>query len=162
MRVAFSGRARAGKNKAAELLQNQGFIELRFSDKLYEIHDKVFEMVGAPVQKCGPLLQIIGTEVGRNYDPDIWVKHFQSKLDSLPANTDVVVTDCRFPNEVDVLKRNGFKVIRVHRINRPATGRDDNHISETALDYYDFDYNIYNNGTVEELYEQVKEALKLP
>lgn len=95
-----------------------------------------------------------------------------------------IITDTRFPNEADAIKdRKGInirlqrekvcnicdKTIRKQRngcneITCPK-GRPDyikpslEHESETALDFYKFDYVIDNNGTIEELIDKVKEIL---
>lgn len=160
MRIAFAGRARRGKNEAANVLLVQGYTELRFSDRLYEVHNKVYEMLDVPVQKNGNLLQLIGTDIGRSHDPDIWLKYFDRKLNELPADADVVCTDVRFENEVEFLKSRGFKVVGIYRMNAPPSGRNDNHPSETALDWYEFDYTIHNDGTIEELHAKVLELTK--
>lgn len=65
-----------------------------------------------------------------------------------------VITDVRYPNEAEAIKNLGGVLIRIDR----NTGFTDNHISETALDNYDgWDYVIDNNGTLENLFNQVKE-----
>jgi hypothetical protein len=77
-----------------------------------------------------------------------------------------IITDVRFPNEVKAIKdRNGF-IIRVDRNN--STPQDEHtfvnkqqrtHPSETALDDYDFDYVVDNNGTIENLITSIKSVL---
>ena len=72
-----------------------------------------------------------------------------------------IITDCRFPNEIKAIEdRDGF-VIRVERFLIPqAKGNGyttpQPHESETALDNYKFKYTITNDGTIDELIEQVK------
>tara|TARA_R110002020_G_scaffold380110_1_gene591298 strand:+ start:38 stop:904 length:867 start_codon:yes stop_codon:yes gene_type:complete len=74
-----------------------------------------------------------------------------------------IITDVRFPNEAQAIKDRGGIVIRVNRLevdkfttNFPQTL----HPSETALDDYEFDHVIDNNGSIEDLVEKVKQ-LKL-
>ena len=64
------------------------------------------------------LLQFIGTELFRtNIAPDIWVKSLWLRVKSNP-DKNYVVTDVRFPNELNYLRDNGgedfvsFKVTR--------------------------------------------------
>jgi len=69
-----------------------------------------------------------------------------------------IITDVRFPNEAKAITdRNGINI----RLQRGGDYDIDNnvHESETALDLYKFDYVINNNGTIEELIEQIKEIL---
>ena len=58
------------------------------------------------------VLQQWGTEVCRkNFHNDIWVAATENNLRKI--NDNVVITDCRFPNEVDAIRNAGGKVIRV-------------------------------------------------
>jgi len=80
-----------------------------------------------------------------------------------------IISDCRFPNEAQAIKDRGGLV---WRINRPLDITSDRamasaislqaqrHPSETSLDSWQFDYIIQNSGTLEDLYQQVLEALK--
>jgi hypothetical protein len=65
------------------------------------------------------------------------------------------ITDMRFPNEKEAVKEKGGITIKVVR---PGTVIG-NHPSETALDDAEFDYEIINDGTIEDLIEKVKEIL---
>lgn len=77
------------------------------------------------------LLQVIGTDVFRNgFYSDIWAEapfRKQWKEDF------VIITDCRFPNEVRHGVANNAIFIRVHNT---TLDNIDNHQSETALDNY--------------------------
>lgn len=109
-----------------------------------------------PLIKYTPrkLLQKIGTDLFRNQlHPNTWVSStFANYL-----NDAWIITDVRFPNELQAIKdRNGI-VIRVNRNN--SLFKSVIHESETALDNYEFDYIIDNNGTIEDLIIKVKEIL---
>jgi hypothetical protein len=67
-----------------------------------------------------------------------------------------IITDTRFPNEAKAIKDKGGIVIRVVRGEASPTV----HVSETALDSWDFDHVIYNNGTIEELIKKVQICLQ--
>lgn len=80
-----------------------------------------------------------------------------------------IITDMRFPNELKAIKDRGGISIRVKRsipkeqdVNQSLLGAVSNykeHPSETALDEAVFDYEINNDGTIEELIERVREIL---
>ena len=73
-----------------------------------------------------------------------------------------LVTDLRFPNEAIESKRRGGILIRVRRnfINGVYIHKGNvEHPSETALDNYQFDYEINNDGTIKQLVEMVKGIL---
>lgn len=62
------------------------------------------------------LMESLGTDWGRNLDPDIWVLVLQNKLQAVlndRPTTCVVVDDLRFPNEWNMLASLGFKFIKV-------------------------------------------------
>lgn len=110
----------------------------------------------------------------RNMREDIFAKSAVSRImhqrgtrgESLGGNEDedeyamrltTIITDCRFPNEIDAFRTakdiGRVVVIRVHR---PGMPEDDQHISETALDGYgDWDYFIDNSGSKTDLLKQV-------
>ena len=118
------------------------------------------------------LLQQLGTDLIRNQlHKNTWINALMSKykIDSSVDSTNRehsnivypnwIITDCRFQNEVEAVKRRGGIVIRTNRGNTTDKGELNPHTSETALDDAEFDYVIDNNGTIEELIIKVKEIL---
>lgn len=113
-------------------------------------------------------LQILGTEAMRdNLHENVWVNalfadYIYTKNCGCEKNCrcehdlpNWIITDMRFPNELEsVVLRNGLTI----RVVRPgsSTGL---HTSETALDDTEFHYNIINDGTIEDLVEKVREVL---
>jgi hypothetical protein len=84
-----------------------------------------------------------------------------------------IISDVRFPDEAQAIKDRGGILVRVDRsglypgnggtpfTTNFETGETDVHRSETALnDYEDWDAVIDNNGTIEELVQEVEEMLK--
>lgn len=118
------------------------------------------------------LLQVMGTQIGRNIiHPNIWVnatfaeykpqhfrtvKHQGSLVEHLTTMPNWIISDVRFPNEAEAIKKRDGILIKVVRDNIPTM----DHESETALDNYnDWDYVIDNNGTIEDLIEKVKQII---
>ncbi len=105
------------------------------------------------------LLQRCGTEAGRKVlGADVWVNAVFADWD---GSTPVVVTDVRFPNEAEAIVKRGGIVLRVER---PGVGpRTDDwgnvHPSETALDDWDFDRVIANDGSLDDLHGRVVKAV---
>ena len=122
------------------------------------------------------LLQLLGTEVGRQIiHPSIWVNALFAdykgveRLMNRGENRSYyeedypnwIITDVRFPNEVEAIENNGGIVIRIDRKSVSyGTEFTIEHDSETVLDDYEFDYVIKNNGSINDLLEEVKK-LKL-
>ena len=121
-------------------------------------------------------LQLLGTEVLRNhFDQDIWLNSLEYRIRKQVENTPcTVVSDARFRNELDLIKRMDGVLIWVQRgelpewfktasnahdnvINRKimTTKYKDVHESEWNWAGYPVDYIITNNGTFEELQDQV-------
>ena len=126
------------------------------------------------------VLQYWGTEVvRRGFHDDTWIASLENKLRK--TNDDVVISDCRFPNEIAAIKRAGGKVIRVTRGPDPAwfgvalaanCHPQPNasteilkelgvHASETAWIGTKFDAVIDNNADgLDNLYSQVKNLVQ--
>ena len=98
------------------------------------------------------ILQIMGTEIGRQNCPTIW-SHAPFRK-QWPEDTNVVIIpDVRFIDEVESIKENDGLVFRIIR---PSVENKDSHISETALDSYPihkFSAVLYNDGSKEKLFE---------
>lgn len=123
------------------------------------------------------VLQYWGTEVcRRGFHDNIWIASLENKLRNSKDN--IVISDCRFPNEVDSIKQAGGKVVRVIRGQEPiwfrvaqeACAGDKKatllmkdefniHASEWAWLGTTFDTVVDNNGSIEELYNQAKNLL---
>ena len=64
-----------------------------------------------------------------------------------------MITDVRYPNEAELVKKAGGIMIRVDR----ETGLEDAHSSENLLDSFEgFDYRLTNNGTLFDLKEKLE------
>ena len=84
-------------------------------------------------------LQFLGTEVFRKIWSPVWCKATMNMIVAEQSET-ALVCDVRFPEEVEIIKNNGGKVIRLLR-----SIDDSSHESEVALDKYeDFDLVIDN------------------
>lgn len=162
--VLISGKQGSGKSKTAKALtdllwENGGgnviAAQFRFAGPLYEMHDvvlKVLKKYGIErpeLVKDGPLLQVLGTEWGRNtVDQDLWVKCCQNGVqawfdrDAVNYKAFAVIDDCRFPNEFhsqpdDKALRVRLECDREIRKSRCSQWREnENHESEIALDGY--------------------------
>jgi hypothetical protein len=110
------------------------------------------------------ILQYVGTDIIRTQSANYWVDYIADMLSFFESNWDyVLIPDTRFPNEIERMKEKGFEVISM-RINREnfeseLTEAQKNHISETALDNYSFDY-VVRNTTLEEFYERLSKVLE--
>ena len=129
------------------------------------------------------VLQHWGTEVARkSFHDDIWIASLENKLRN--SKDDIVISDCRFPNEIKSIKAAGGIVVRVIRGPEPdwyedavnanrgeagnfswATSRNrleklGIHASETAWVGTKFDAIMDNNQTIDDLFAQVKSLVE--
>ena len=115
------------------------------------------------------VLQIVGTELLREgFNKNV---HVASTMANIKDKDNVIITDLRFPNEMEAVKKRGGITIRVnrpcdicggsgyHKMSCPVS-KSGEHYSEIALDSAEFDYVIENSGSIEELIEKVREILK--
>ena len=69
-----------------------------------------------------------------------------------------IITDLRFPNELERIKAEKGFTIRVYRNNVANTEHSELE-SETALNDYKLTYTIYNNGSIDELIQKLRTIL---
>jgi len=124
------------------------------------------------------VLQNWGTDVLRAYfHDDIWIASLEHKLQQ--SKDSIVITDCRFPNEIKGLKEQGAKIAWIRRGITPhwysiaeSANRGDTkaaqwlkdnkiHASESSWAGTDFDYVIDNNKSIEHLYGKLKSLVQV-
>jgi hypothetical protein len=69
----------------------------------------------------------------------------------------MAVSDCRYPNEAAAIRARGGLVLRVER---PGVEPINAHRSEVALDGFDFDAVIDNDGSIEDLVAKLDTVLR--
>lgn len=170
--IGFTGFKGAGKDSAAQELIIAGYENVKFAGALKEmfraflryigLHDDYIEELVEGALKEEPMaflggktsrefMQHLGTEFGRDLIwEDLWVNAAMMRSDQFDK---VVITDVRFPNECSSIQEKDGHVYRIH-------GQDDpnefsNHESEKYIAKLPVDGEIYNDGTLEDLSEEV-------
>ena len=209
MIIGFVGFIGSGKDTAADYLVNfHGFRRDSFANTLKDAVAAVFgwdrtllegrtkearewreqvdswwaERLGIPELTPRWVLQRWGTEVcRRGFHDDIWIASVENKMRKTTDN--IVISDVRFPNEINAIHNAGGLVVRVQRGPEPewyqyaidfnkgpngnmgwATGRSrleklGIHASETAWVGGDIDVTLNNDGTIDDLFTQIKDLL---
>jgi hypothetical protein len=141
------------------------------------------ERLGMPKLTPRWVLQYWGTDVLRNaFHDDIWIASLENKMRKTGDN--IVISDVRFPNEIKAIHNAGGIVVRVKRGDDPEwydaavsanAGPDGNatwslskhkleklkiHASETAWVGGDIDYTVWNNASIDDLFDQIKNLLE--
>lgn len=136
--------------------------KLKVDDNCVNEMIDLFDKIDVVLPKNRELLQKLGTDIVRRYNNNAWCDYL---ISSINENDYYVVDDMRFKNEFDVLKNNGFLLVRIRpneekrlRIFQKLYPSSDynfysKHPSETDLNSYDemniFDIYIYNDYTKE-------------
>ena len=178
--IGLCGYAGVGKDTAAEvLLEELGFQRIAFADPIKGALLALDPLV--PGEKDGEyhrlsefsqdrdwseikeypevrrLMQVMGTEVGRNlFDPEIWVRLAERKLESTLSVGDVVVTDVRFPNEARLIRGYGGLLVRIER---PGFGPVNEHVSDRASERWAYERRLENDSDEESLREKMRELI---
>jgi len=175
--IGLCGKAQSGKNFVGYIIRDQlNFIPWAFAHPMkFAVYAEKDNQWDLPTlfynQKPLELrheLQQFGTELGRDvHGEDYWVK--QAEVFLYLAEHDfkaagVVLTDVRFPNEAEMIRRHGGIVLKVVAGREQLSEDLKNHRSETLLDDIIPDGFIYNadKPSEAELWEQlIPYALKL-
>ena len=201
MIIGITGLISSGKDTAADyLIRFHGFKKLSYAGTLKDTVAAIFgwdrEMLEGTTQSGRAwreevdqwwadrlqmphltprwVLQYWGTEVARRtFHNDIWVASVENQLRQV--EDDVVITDCRFKNEVDAIKNAGGATVRIKRGEQPnwlidaidynhyqnpqALARlvDQNvHASEYSSVGLEYDHKVDNNGTIDDLHKSME------
>jgi hypothetical protein len=181
MRLAFTGKKQSGKTTAAQSLQKWGSWRIMsFADPIKDLAVQMTNMAIRETWRYHelanrdgrnyafsradldrnkdvfrPFLQWLGTEFGRDFlgNPEIWNWHMEDRIDlALGEGHHIVIDDCRYLNEAEWLRREGFSIVR---ISRPGLEDDDMHASEKELELIEVDDFIVNDWSVDDLARSV-------
>jgi hypothetical protein len=202
MIIGLLGFAGSGKSTVGDyLVQNHGYEQYAFADSLKDAVSVIFNWDRALLEgdtkpsrafrenvddfwsarlgrRITPrmILQQVGTDAMRNViDQNIWVHSLESKI---TGKDNVVITDVRFPNEIDCIQRLGGKLIRIQRGPNPVwyeTAYNHNmlgvhdmpqkypgiHVSEWAWIGHKPDATIHNDGNKQTLGTLIEKCLQV-
>jgi len=178
----INGLKRSGKDTFGKLLKEE-FIKtgktvklLSFAAPMKEILSKVFEISieeleefkneNVEIYRQHPedtksyqitnfrkVLQNFGSEAMKPiFGDNVWVELLNKKVKTSEEDV-IIITDFRFPSEYDQLDVKPYTI----KIVRKSIGRSaDPHISEKALDNFNFNEIIYNDKTIEDMRKYAK------
>lgn len=167
IKVAITGKIRSGKDTFGSFFLEKGLKEFKFGDGIREIIEKYYPGTmerGKPrrhYQHIGQQLRVLDNDVWVNYTLGN-IRRYCTLYPSL-AESGIIVTDMRQPNEADRLRAEGFTIIKVEaeeatRIERMRKAGDQftletlTHETELNVDRIAADIVINNNGSKKDLY----------
>ena len=175
--IALTGRKYSGKDTAADCFTALGYERVKFAGALKEMLRALYRYCGMPANEierriegdmkeepcdvlCGETsrraMETIGTEWGRQMiAEEIWVSALKMRA---VHSGKVIVTDLRFPNELQAMRALGGIVGRIIRPKFHG-GTASAHISEQYVDDMQVDFEVRNNGTVDALHKNIIEEV---
>jgi len=164
--IGLIGKAGSGKDTFAKEL---GWESVAYADALKRFcidylgctHDDIYTQEGK--MRDNPewgmtnreILQRVGTEAMRcGFHKDVWVKILKRRVQKLlDEGKKVVVTDCRFENECQMVEDLGGILIEITRDEEQGnlTASEKQHPSEQSIDRRFVTFTVENNGTIEEM-----------
>jgi len=179
MIIGITGYKRSGKDTAAQILVDNNTFKVErialadvmknFTSELLGIEVEVVETLktmgdvklttwGSSQTTMRTFLQSLGEGVKEvTGDELVWCRHLARQL-TFGGTGGYVISDIRFPFEErffrELAEIAGVPFVMM-RVVRDGVGGDDNHVSEQSIGSVREDVTILNNGTIEELEEQL-------
>ena len=163
--ICISGKARHGKDTTAAMIaehfekRGKSVLITHFADLLKYICKTFFAWDGDKNDRGRTLLQYVGTDCVRSYNPDFWVNFVTSIATVFPSEWDyVIVPDTRFKNELTRIKELFPAThIRVERLefDNGLTEEQKGHQSEIELVDELPDIMLYNES-LEQLWDETE------
>lgn len=193
-----------GKDTAAGFLLDEGFTQISFAAPLKDALSAIFgwdrelleghtiesrewrntvdewwsARLGIPNFTPRFAMTNIGTDVMRNhFNKDIWVASAEKRIEETEGN--IVISDCRFFNELDIIKKHNGVTVSVWRNDKPEWWQNavwlntqgvpfgphpmkdypNVHASEYSWAGWDFTYELHNDSTLESFREKTIKLL---
>lgn len=171
--LSFAGGLRDEIAETLKEIKNNNFTKPdSMPDDLYELlveeskEDKI--NVYKRTNRMRQILQKYGTDFRRKEKDSYWVDKLEETIIN-NSDKSICITDARFENELDMLKRQGFYLVKINISDKEQEKRlkqrDGNaikrikHVSESAFeDYKGFDLEIDNDNKIPD--EAVEEILE--
>lgn len=139
--VAINGTIGSGKDTFSQVFIEEGYQRVSFAETLKDAVSAIFgwnrEMLEGNTTELRTIretpdaywssklerdvtprwvLQNLGTDVlRRHFHDNIWVFSLEKKIRDL-GDQNIIITDCRFPNEIKMIRENNGTIIEVQRV----------------------------------------------
>lgn len=183
-RIAVSGKANSGKNTFSSILSDnmkfagskekivaladpmKQIVKMMFpeaSDEcLYgpselrskKISDKYLDLNGNILTYRRILIDL--GAFGRKYNDSMWLNYIINDVNKSKDINTYIVSDIRYIEEFEYFKKFGFTMIRILRKNISIIN-DSSELEQDSILDNEFDYIIHNNGSIDNLKENIKE-----
>lgn len=184
--IALHGYSRTGKDAVGQRIVEQGAVRFAKGDTLKDVAEAINPMIARDGSdhmgdRLADIIHHLGREKAKDVYPDyrrflqemadrvvdavgrdVWNEALYEQIDASDHEF-IVLTRVCLPIEVEPLHARGGEVWTIQRpgygpVNDPTTGKPN--ANEIAMDDYPFDRVIVNDGTLEDLYRKVDEAIE--
>jgi len=161
MILGFTGKAGCGKSTIAKILKDRVDAEIvSFAGPIKEMAIEQFGWDGEKDDKGRRLLQVIGTEAGRDYNQNIWVDKLIERAEDIEEEgaEAVLIDDVRFDNEAKAIVDSGGLVFKVNGRGLDLESNS-SHASEAGVNREYVTDIITNDGDIENLERQAQRII---
>lgn len=175
--VGLTGLAGCGKDTLASLVEVDGWTKVAFADALKDIcikylglsYDDAYTQEGKMRfnefwgMTNREILQRVGTDALRNgFNKDVWVKILELKVKQMLSDgKKVIIADCRFDNEAEMVLRLGGIMLEIKRnVESNLSSQEQKHASERGIDVKYIMGVLENDDTVQHLKDAFESFLK--
>ncbi len=170
--ILIGGQANSGKDSTAEFIdeyyRSRGLdvvnIQIAFYIKMYA--KEIAKWDGDNETKPRQLLQDLGTElIRKQIDEYFFIKRIIQDIDIYSRYFDIItISDGRLPEEFASIKLAYPETVTVH-VTRPGyvshlTKNQKAHVTEALVDTIEYDYDIVNDGTLDDLQKKAIELIQ--
>ena len=170
--ILLGGKANSGKDSTAEYIdeyyRSRGLdvvnIQIAYYMKMYA--KQIAHWDGDNETKPRQLLQDLGTElIRKQIDQYSFIKRILQDIDIYSRYFDVItISDGRLPEEFASIKVAYPETVTVH-VTRPnynshLTKKQKEHVTESLVDDVEYDYDIVNDGTLDDLQKKAIELVQ--
>lgn len=166
----LTGKARQGKDTVCEFIKEyyKDLKVLHLPNNYYmrDYAKRIIGWDGNDVTKPRELLLQLA-DFARSFDEHFYIKRTIEDISIFSQYYDIIIIpDARFPYEIELPKEKFENVISIcvtrPNYNSELSSENKNHPTETSLDSYDnYDYNIINDGTIEDLKNKIYDLLHI-
>jgi len=178
--LGLTGYKQSGKTTLAGVaVTDFGFQRMGFADELKEMVERMWpgftwahiygdrkeEVLEEYGKTAREVMQQVGTDMFRAYDPDVWVRCMRRRINGYlmrmgNAQRPIVIDDVRFDNEAALIRELGGQVWEVVRQPEKSGAPFDTHSSEAGLLASSVDMAILNALGLDEYQEMCRRKVK--
>ena len=159
--IMLAGKAGAGKDTSYIVLSKlyKDTKRYAFADALKDVAYQL-SWDGLKDDKGRRFLQNLGN-VAREYNKNVWADIVADDIEQWGTGL-AVITDFRFPNEYYVIENRFPKQVYTINIYGRAydLGKNGNDVSENSLTHWEFDFQVNNDSTIENLQSQLSVVME--